>query len=208
MPAHAYASRQTRHAGIDVRNTRCCGQVLTASDSPSIARSVEHVVDAFLANDVTGRDALALSQEDLRTELNITGLAARKLLFRAIHAAQLDADLRRAARRARRSPAAAAKPETQEYGAGTPHRGREGGAVPGADGLAVYVAENAGLDEAGAAMAHGMDGAGGIEKVVRERERGGRVSISPLPSHDVSYGECRMMDRLQASTSCGHCVSG
>ena len=97
MRIHAYSSTQTRHAGI---NNRCCGQVLTASDNPSIARSVEHVADAFLENDVTGRDALALSQEDLRTELNITGLAARKLIFRAIHAAQLDADLRRAARRA------------------------------------------------------------------------------------------------------------
>ena len=154
------------------------------------------MADAFLENDVTGRDALALSQEDLRTELNITGLAARKLIFRAIHAAQLDADLRRAARRARRAHVAAAKPETQEYDAGTPHGGREERAVPGAEGLAVYVAENefgAGLDEAGAAVAHGIDEAGGMEKVVREREYGGRgrVSISPLPSHDVSYGECR-----------------
>ena len=66
---------------------------LSETDNVSVARSVEEVVEAFLANDVCGRDAMALSMDDLRVELGISSLAARKLLFREIARAQLDADL-------------------------------------------------------------------------------------------------------------------
>ena len=66
---------------------------LSETDNVSVARSVEEVVEAFLANDVCGRDAIALTMDDLRVELGISSLAARKLLFREIARAQLDADL-------------------------------------------------------------------------------------------------------------------
>ena len=61
-------------------------QVLMQDGSPSARTCVDEVAQAFRANLVSGIDVLALTPDDLREELGISTLAARKALTKAIRA--------------------------------------------------------------------------------------------------------------------------